>query len=191
MRRFLTPLIACASLALSAQAPEPTRLALFSMRDFIGNSVKARKVYAELEVLQKQLMDKLQAKQAEGQKLNQQLQSTSISDEGKVQIQKQLRDLEFEFKKMQEDAQADSQKVQQKVMKALNDLADPVVRALATEQKLQIILSAENSPIVWAQEKWDTAFTLEVAKRLDAAEGAAAPAAPAAKKPAAAPAKKP
>ncbi|HJW33174.1 MAG TPA: OmpH family outer membrane protein [Holophagaceae bacterium] len=191
MRRFLTPLIACASLALSAQVPEPTRMALFSMREFIGNSVKARKVYAELEVLQKQLMDKLQAKQAEGQKLNAQLQSTSISDEGKVQIQKQLRDLEFEFKKMQEDAQTDSQKVQQKVMKALNDLADPVVKALASEQKLQVILSAENSPIVWAQENWASAFTLEVAKRLDAADGAPAPAAPAAKKPAAAPAKKP
>ncbi|MBI3130203.1 MAG: OmpH family outer membrane protein [Acidobacteria bacterium] len=189
MRRFLTPLIVCASLALSAQIPEPTRIAVFSMRDFIGNSVKARKVYAELEVLQKQLMDKLQAKQAEGQKLNQQLQSTSISDEGKVQIQKQLRDLEFEFKKLQEDAQADSQKVQQKVMKALNDLADPVVKALATEQKLQLILSAENSPIVWAQENWATAFTLEVAKRLDAADGAAPAAKPAEKKPA--PAKKP
>jgi Skp family chaperone for outer membrane proteins len=190
MRRFLTPLIACASLALSAQAPEPTRVALFSMREFIGNSVKARKVYAELEVLQKQLMDKLQAKQSEGQKLNQQLQSTSISEEGKVQLQKQLRDLEFEFKKLQEDSQADAQKIQQKVMKALNDLADPVVKALATEQKLQLILSAENSPIVWAEEKWASAFTLEVARRLDAADGAGAPAAkPAEKKPA--PAKKP
>ena len=190
MRRFLTPLIACASLALSAQVPEPTRMALFSMRDFIGNSVKARKVYAELEVVQKQLMDKLQAKQTEGQKLQAQAQSTSISEDGKVQIQKQLRDLEFEFKKLQEDAQADAQKVQQKVMKALNDLADPIVKALAKEQKLQVIISAENSPIVWADETWASAFTLEVAKRLDGSDAAPAAAPkPAEKKPA--PAKKP
>ncbi len=187
MRRILTPLIACASLALSGQTPEAPRFALFSMQYLVTSSVKARKIYSELEVTQKQLQDKIQAKQAEGQKLTQQAQSTSISEEGKVQVQKQLRDLEFEFKKLQEDSQGEYQTVQKRVMKALSDLADPVVTALAKEQKLQVIFSAESSPLVWADDTWAKGFTAEVAKRLDASEPA--PAKPAAKP--AAPAKKP
>ncbi|HJV91438.1 MAG TPA: OmpH family outer membrane protein [Holophagaceae bacterium] len=195
MRRLTTLLLACASLALSAQTSEAPRFAMFSMQYLVTSSVKARKVYSELEVTQKQLQDKIQAKQAEGQKLTQQLQSTSISEEGKVQLQKQLRDLEFEFKKLQEDSQAEFQGVQKRVMKSLSDLAGPVVTSLAKEQKLQVIFSAENAPLVWVDETWGNAFTAEVAKRLDGAEaapaGKPAPAAKPAEKKPAAPAKKP
>jgi Skp family chaperone for outer membrane proteins len=190
MRRFLTPLLVCASLALSAQVPEPPRMALFSMQYLVESSVKARKVYTELEVLKKQLEEKITAKQAEGSRLQAQLQSSSIGEEGKVQIQKQLRDLDYEFKKLQEDSQAEYQRVQQKVGKALNELAGPVVTALAKEQKLVLVLSAESTPVAWADEVWVKAFTAEVAKRLDGAESAPAPAAPKAERKPAAPAKK-
>lgn len=189
MRRFLTPLLLCAGLTLTAQVPEPPRVALFSMQYLVESSVKARKVYTELEVLKKQLEEKLAAKQAEGSRLQGQLQSGSIGEEGKVQIQKQLRDLDYEFKKLQEDSQTEYQRVQQKVGKALNELAGPVVTALAKEQKLVLVLSAESTPVAWADEVWVKAFTAEVAKRLDASDSAPAaaapkpkPAAPAAKK---------
>ena len=184
MRRALLPLIACASLALAAQ--ETPRLAFFSMGQLIETSVKARRIYSELEATKKQLEDKIQAKGAEGQKLQQQLQSSSLSDAGKEQIQKQLRDLEFEFKKLQEDSQAEFNKTSQKVQKALMEMAGPVVRQVAAEQKLHVVLNLENSPVAWADENWMKQFTAEVAKRLDASEDkAAAPAAKPAAKPAA------
>lgn len=191
MRRVLFSLLACASLGLSAQAPESPRLAFFSMGQLIETSVKARRIYSELEATKKQLEEKIQAKGAEGQKLQAQLQSSSLSDAGKEQIQKQLRDLEFEFKKLQEDSQGEFNKVSQKVQKALNELAAPVVRQLAAEQKLQVVFTLESSPVAWADEVWIKQFTAEVAKRLDAGEDkAAAPAAKPAAKPAAAGPKK-
>lgn len=186
MRRVLLPFLACASLGLSAQAAETPRLAFFSMGQLIETSVKARRVYSELEATKKQLEDKLQAKGTEGQKLQAQLQSGSLSDAGKEQIQKQLRDLDFEYKKLQEDSQAEFGKVSQKVQKALNELAGPVVRQVAAEQKLHVVLTLESSGLAWADENWIKQFTAEVAKRLDAGEEkAAAPAAKPAAKPAA------
>ena len=191
MRRALLPLLAVASLGLSAQTAETPRLAFFSMGQLIETSVKARRVYSELEATKKQLEDKLQAKGAEGQKLQAQLQSGSLSDAGKEQLQKQLRDLDFEYKKLQEDSQAEFGKVSQKVQKALNDLAGPVVRQVAAEQKLYVVMTLESSGLAWTDENWIKQFTAEVAKRLDAGEEkAAAPAPKPATKPAAAAPKK-
>ena len=191
MRRALLPLLAVASLGLSAQTAETPRLAFFSMGQLIETSVKARRVYSELEATKKQLEDKLQAKVAEGQKLQAQLQSGSLSDAGKEQLQKQLRDLDFEYKKLQEDSQAEFGKVSQKVQKALNDLAGPVVRQVAAEQKLYVVMTLESSGLAWTDENWIKQFTAEVAKRLDAGEEkAAAPAPKPATKPAAAAPKK-
>lgn len=188
MRRALLPLLACASLGLSAQAPETPRIAFFSMSQLIETSVKARRIYSELEATKKQLEDRIQAKGAEGQKLQAQLQSSSLSEAGKEQIQKQLRDLEFEYKKLQEDSQAEFGKVSQKVQKALGEVAGPVVRQVAADMKLHVVLTLENSAVAWADEAWIKQFTAEVAKRLDAGEEkpaakpAARPAAPAPKK---------
>lgn len=185
MRRFLALFIALTGLAVSAQgaaapATEAPRFAFFSMQYLVESSVKARAIWSEFEVTKKQLQEKFQAKQLEGQKLQQLAQSGSVGEEGKVQLQKQARDWEFEMKKLQEDSEAEFQRVQQKVMKALNEVAGPVVMAVAKEQKLQAVFSYENSPMVWTEEAWAKAFTAEVAKRLDASSPAPA-AAPATK----------
>lgn len=193
--RFLPALVATASLSLCAQ--EAPRFAFFSIGQLVEKSVKARQVFTELEVTKKNLEERLRGKGEEGQRMQAQLQSGSLSDEGKEKLQKQLRDLEFEFKKMQEDSQAELQKVQQKVLKKLSDMAGPIVIKLAQEQKLQVVFSDSAQQIIsWADDVWIKTFTDEVAKRLDASSGdatagAPAPAAPKpAAKPAATPAKK-
>ena len=69
----------------------------------IEKTVRGRKLFSELDSLKKTLSDKIQAKRAEIQKLGSQLQSPSISEAGKEAIQKQLRDLDFEDKKLQRE----------------------------------------------------------------------------------------
>lgn len=186
MRRILPAFLAVASLSLCAQ--EAPRFALFSVGQLIDRSVKARKIFTEFEVTKKNLEEKLKAKSEEGQKMQQQLQSGSLSDEGRDKLQKQLRDLEFEFKKLQEDSQAELQKVQNKVFGELQQVVGPIVDQVAKEQKLQFVLNDGAQQIIsWSDKAWATAFTDEVAKRLDAS-GDAPAAKPAASKPAAKPA---
>jgi Skp family chaperone for outer membrane proteins len=156
----------------------------------VEKSTKAKKLFSELETLQKSLNEKLQAKAKEGQSLQQQLQSASLANEGREKLTKQLRDLDFEYKKLQEDSQGEFGKVQQRVLGDIYQVAGPIISDLAKEQKLQVVFSGESAQagqlIQWADDKWIQEFTLEVAKRLDAST-----ATPAATKPAGVPAAKP
>ena len=84
---------------------------------------------------------------------------------------------------MQEDSQGEYQRVEKKVGEAITKIAAPIVEQLAKEQKLQLVFSDQAVQILsWADQDWLKGFTAEVAKRLDASEGAA-PAAPAAAAP--------
>ena len=182
MRRLLTVLTIAAALPLAAlplRAEDAPRIAFFNLRQLVEGSVKAKRVYTELEVLGKNLQEKLEQKSAEGQKLQSQLQSGTLSDQGREQIQKQLRDLEFEYKKLQEDSQSEFNKVNQKVMGELNRIVFPIVDALAKEQKLQVVINGDQAAqmITWADAEWLKAFTAEVGKRLDAASDTPAAAA--------------
>lgn len=165
------------ALTLGAQEPAKQeaaapRFAFFSLGLAVDNSPKAKKMFSELEATQKALNDKLKAKSEEGQKMQQQLQGGSLSEQGREQLRKQLRDLEFEYKKLQEDSQTEFEKVRQRVLGDFYKVAGPIIEAIAKEQHLQVVMSGESAQagqlIHWADETWFKAFTLEVAKRLEA-----------------------
>jgi len=189
--RLLAPTVAAfclsAALAVPAAAQDAPRFAFFSINQLVRSSKKAGAIFSELEITGKNLQEKLQAKGQELQTLQQQLSSPSIDPDKKEALAKKYRDLEFEAKKMQEDSQGEYQRVEKKVGEAITKLAGPIVEQLAKEQKLQMVFSDQSVQILsWADQEWMKGFTTEVAKRLDASEGAAAPAAkPAAPKPAA------
>jgi Skp family chaperone for outer membrane proteins len=196
MRRLVTAFLAVASLSLCAQDATP-RFAFFSYSRLAAKSVKAAKLAAELEVMGKNYNDRGNAKIEEGKKIQAQLQSGSLSDEGKEALQKQLRSIDQELKNLQDDAQAAMQKAQAKVIGEMKKVAGPIADALAKEQKLAVVFNEGALQMIFtADDNWLFAFTDEVARRLDASnEGGAAakPAAPAAKpaaKPATPPAKK-
>jgi len=192
MRRLIVPL-AAAVLCLPAVAQEAgaTRFAFFSINQLVRSSKKAAAVFSELEITGKNLQEKLQTKGAEIQTLQQQINSPSIDPAKREELQKKYRDLEFDAKKMQEDSQAEYQKVEKKVGEQITLMAKPIVEQLAKEQHLQVIFSDQAVQVFsWADETWLKTFTAEVAKRLDAASDGAAPAKPAPKPAAPAPKKK-
>jgi Skp family chaperone for outer membrane proteins len=187
--RLLAPSLAalCLSAALVAPvaAQEAPRFAFFSINQLVHTSKKAGAIFSELEITGKNLQEKLQAKGQELQTLQQQVNSPSLDPEKKEALAKKYRDMEYEAKKLQEDSQADYQRVEKKVGEAIAKLSAPIVEQLAKEQKLQLVLSDQAVQILsWGDQEWMKAFTAEVAKRLDASEPAAAPK-PAAPKPAA------
>jgi Skp family chaperone for outer membrane proteins len=189
MRPLHSLLCLTAAISLSAQDTAP-RIGMMVPERIIASSAHARKLFAELDNLKKTLDERLQAKSAEIQKVSSQLQSPSISEAGKETLQKQLRDLDFENKKLQDDAQIEFQKTQQRVVGQFQREVSPIVDALAKEQKLQLVLQYQPGLVAYADQAWLLSFSDEIAKRYDAkfetGGAGAAPKAPAAK-PAAAP----
>ena len=186
MRRF-APVLLTATLCLPALAQDATpKVGVILQQRLIEQSSQGRKLKAELEILAKSLQEKIQAKGNEGQNLQKQLQSGSIDDAGKERLQKQLRDLDFDLKKMQEDSQAEFTKTQNRVLEQLNKEVSPIIEGLAKERGLSAVFNYQPGMFAYIDETWVLGFTDEVAKRYDAKyPGAPAPAAPAAPKPAA------
>jgi Skp family chaperone for outer membrane proteins len=174
MRR-IAPLLMAAVLSIPviAQDASAPRFAIFVPDALLQNTNKGKKLLGELEALGKGLQDKLQGKAAEGQKLQQQLQSGSLSEDGKEKLTKQLRDLEYDLKKQQEESQVEFQKAQQRVYGQFQQEVGPIVEALAKERKLQVVFQYQPNQNMFAytDPAWGLEFTNEVAKRYDATSG--------------------
>jgi Skp family chaperone for outer membrane proteins len=170
MRPLHTLLCLTATVALVAQpAQDPApRIGMLAAERVIDRSVRAHKLFSELETLKKTLSDRIDAKRAEIQKLSSQLQSPSIGEAGKENIQKELRDKDFEGKKLQEDSQNEYQKTQQRVVAQFQQEISPIVEELAKEQKLQLVLTYNPGMVAYADQNWVLAFTDEVGRRYDA-----------------------
>jgi Skp family chaperone for outer membrane proteins len=185
-------LLLCLTAAFTLGAHEPApRFAMLVPERIVENTARGKKLFAELDVLKKTLDERIQTKRAEIQKLASQLQSPSISEAGKETIQKQLRDLDFEGKKLQDDSQMEFQRTQQRVVGQFQQELGPLVDELAKEQKLQMVLTYQPGLVAYMDQAWGLSFTDEVGRRYDAkyAAGATKPAAgaPAAKPAAGAP----
>lgn len=183
--KFVTLLFASmmSFVAVAQELPSDTspRLAMFIPQQVLQSTTRGKKLLSEFQVVEKNWSDKIEAKQKEGQDLQKQLTSASIDDAAKEKINRQLRDLEFDFKKMQEDAQAEVGKAQQKIQVQFNNEITPIVEAVAKERKLQMILNYQQGLYTIFDTTWGLDFTNEVAKRYDAgsAEKPAATKAPA------------
>ena len=186
MHRFLLFFALAAAIPAAAQEPI-TRFGIFAPQHVIQSSVRAKKVFAELEVLNKTLSEKLKAKAEELQKLEQQIKSPALSDEGRAKLQREFQDGELSFKRLQEDSQAEFQKSEQKATAQFNQEIGPILMDLAKELKLQLLLQY-NQSIIAVDSAAVASFSGELAKRYDKKFEASAPAP--AEKPAAKPAPK-
>jgi Skp family chaperone for outer membrane proteins len=169
-------MIFCLTAALTLGAQDSPRIGMLVPDLVIENSGRGRKLFSELEKLKKTLNDKIQAKGSELQKLSSQLQSPSISEAGREAIQKQLRDLDFENKKLVDDSNAELQKTQQRIVAQFQKELMPFVEELAKEQKLQLVLQYQPGMVAYADQTWMVSFSNEVARRYDAKFGEKTPA---------------
>jgi Skp family chaperone for outer membrane proteins len=196
MRRLILA-AAFAAMPMLAQDVATARLAIFAPDQVIQTSARGKKLFAEVEAKGKELQERIKAKADELQAKEQQLKSTSLSDEGRDRLKRELQDGELLIRRMQEDSQKEFNKTQEKVMGAFQAEVGPIVKQLSEEWKLQLLFQYGRESagfLLPVDDKWATAFTAEIVKRYDAKfpEGAAKPAGakPTAAKPAAAPAKK-
>jgi Skp family chaperone for outer membrane proteins len=179
MRRSLVTLAATAALALPGMAQQPAastvpaqsiidKFAVLVPQRVIEQSGHCRKLYSDLEIRRKQWEEKLVARNEEGQQVQKQLQATGLSEDGKDRLQKQLRDIQYDLNKMQEDAKAEMEKAQQRFGNQFNQDVAPILEQISQEKGLQAVIQYNQGLFAYLDDKAAISFSDEVARRVDA-----------------------
>jgi outer membrane protein len=185
--------------AQPAPAPAPfpagAKYAFIDIQRIANESGEGKAATSKVQALNQQrvndLNEKNKALQAQQQKLE--AGGSVMSEAARAQLQRDIDKLTVDIQRFTQDAQAEVQDLQQSMMADFQRKLGPVIQQVAEEKGLQLLFSAADSGLVWADPGLD--LTTEVIKRFDAGGGAAKPApaprpaapAPAAPKPAPAP----
>ena len=109
-----------------------------------------------------------------------------MSETARAQLEKDIERMNVEGQRFQQDAQAEINELSQQLQNEFQQKLFPVLEQVSKEKGIQVLLSAADAGVVWAEGGLD--LTLDTVKKLDAMAAAAkasAPApAPAAAKPA-------
>jgi outer membrane protein len=204
----VAPAPAAAVAAPVESTPTPTKVGVIQIQAALAATKEGQKAAAELETKMAPRKKELEAKQNEIKDLQERLQrgGNTLSDSAKEDLTRNIDTKTKSYNREIEDAQAELQEEQQKVVNALGQKMMAVIDKYAQQNSFAVILdvSNQNTPVLYASNAVDitkdiidiydkTVFTPTPAARAPAAAprpapaAAPRPAAPAAPKPAAAP----
>jgi outer membrane protein len=192
--------LAQAPAAAPATAPgvSPTKVAVIQIQAALASTKEGQKAAAELEIKLGPRKKELEGKQAEIKDLQDRLQrgGNTLSDSAKEDLTRNIDSKTKSYNRQLEDAQAELEQEQQKLVNALGQKMMSVIDKFAHENGFAIVLdvSNQNTPVLYASSTID--ITKEVIDLYDKtvftpAPAAARPAGPAAPRPAPAPAAAP
>ena len=181
--------------AAPATMSAPTKVGVIQIQAALAATKEGQKAAAELEVKLAPRKKELEGKQSEIKDLQDRLQKggNTLSDSAKEDLTRNIDTKTKSYNRQLEDAQAELEQEQQKLVNVLGQKMMAVIDKFAQQNGFAIVLdvSNQNTPVLYASNTVD--ITKEVIDLYDktvftATPAAARPAAPAASKPAAAPA---
>jgi len=104
-----------------------------------------------------------------------------LSDAARAQLEKDIERMNVEGQRFQQDAQAEINELSQQLQNEFQQKLFPVLEAVSKEKGIQVLLSAADAGVVWAEAGLD--LTLDTVKKLDSMTQAAKSAPPAAAAP--------
>jgi len=170
-----------AQAAPAPEAPFPTgaKYAFINIQRVAAESAQGKSLSQRVQALNNQkvteLNDKNKALQASQQKLDS--GGSVLSDTARAQLEKDIDRQQTEIQRFTDDAQKEVQDLQNELQAEFQQKLGPVIQQVAQEKKLEILFSALDAGIIWADAGLD--LTTEVIRRFDAAAPAPAAAAPA------------
>ena len=176
----------------------PTKVGVIQIQAALAATKEGQKAAAELETKLAPRKKELEGKQSEIKDLQDRLQKggNTLSDSAKEDLTRNIDAKTKSYNRQLEDAQAELEQEQQKLVNVLGQKMMAVIDKFAQQNGFAIVLdvSNQNTPVLYASNTVD--ITKEVIDLYDktvftATPAAARPAAPAASKPAAAPAPAP
>ena len=169
-------------------APFPTgaKIAFVNLQQVANLSGEGKISTAKVQALMQKKQVEAQAKSKALADAQAKLQSSGaiLSDAARAQLEKDIERMNVEGQRFQQDAQAEINELSQQLQGEFQQKLFPVLEAVSKEKGVQVLLSAADAGVVWAEAGLD--LTMDTVKKLDAMAAAAKTAAPAAAPPAAA-----
>lgn len=188
--KFIVLALVAVALAGTAAAQAPTKVGVIQVQAALVSTKEGQKATAELEAKMGPRKKELESKQAEIKDLQDRLQrgGNTLADAAKEDLTRSIDTKTKSFNRDVEDAQAELEQEQQRVLGALGQKMIQVIDKYSQANGFAIVLdvSNQNTPVLYAANQVD--ITKEVIDLYDKTVFASAPAAAPAK-PAAAPAK--
>jgi len=176
------PAAAPAPQAAPAEAPFPTgaKYAFVNIQRVAAESGQGKALSSRVQALNNQKLTQLNERNKALQTSQQKLDSGAsvLSDVARAQLEKDIDRQQTEIQRFTDDAQKEVQDLQTELQSEFQQKLGPVIQQVAQERKLDILFSALDAGIIWADAGLD--LTSEVIRRFDAAAPVAATAAPAA-----------
>jgi outer membrane protein len=172
-----------------APFPQGAKVAFVNLQAIAQLSSDGKAANARVQALAQKKQTEGQTKAKALQDNQQKLQTSGsvMSEAARGQLEKEIDRQTKEGQRFEQDAQQELNDLQQELQTEFQKKLMPVLEQLSKEKGLQILLSAADSGVIWADPGLD--LTLEAVKKLDAATGTRSTAAtpPAAGAPAAPP----
>jgi outer membrane protein len=165
--------------APAAQPPQPfpegAKVAYVDVQQIASESSEGKSARQKIEDLSTKKTQELQTKQKAIQDLQQKLQTggSVMSDAARDQAEKDIERQNKELQRLQQDAQEEVQALTRDLQNEFQRKLLPLIGQVAAEKGLQMVFSAADSGIVWANPGLN--ITPDVVKRLNAPGAATAP----------------
>jgi Skp family chaperone for outer membrane proteins len=164
--------------AQSAQPPRPfpegAKIAYVDVQQIASESAEGKAARAKIDDLSnkktQELQEKQKAIQAAQQKLN--TGGTVMSDAARDQVEKDIERLQKDYQRAQQDAQEEVQSLTRDLQNDFQRKLLPLIGQVAAEKGLQMVFSAGDSGLVWADTGLN--ITPDVIKRLNGGGSTAA-----------------
>lgn len=165
----------------AATAPRPfpdgARIAYCSLDRVASLSKEGQASFAKVKALNDQKVKLIQDR-TKAMEANQALaNSASLADDKRVALQREVSRQQVEIQRLQQDASTEVTQLQSDERDAFIGKVMPVVRQVATEKGLHMVLNYQDGLLLWADSGLD--LSAEVARRLDAASAPVVPKTPA------------
>jgi Skp family chaperone for outer membrane proteins len=151
-----------------APFPQGAKVGFVNLQAIAQLSVDGKAAAAKVNALatkkQTEAADKAKTLQSNQSKLE--TSGSVMSDAARAQLQKDIERQTVEGQRFEQDAQAELNELQQQLQQEFQTKLMPVLEALSKEKGLQVLFSAGDSGVIWAEPGID--LTLEAVKRLDA-----------------------
>jgi outer membrane protein len=146
--------------------PEGAKVAFINVPRIAAESVEGKASTGRVTALREKKLAELAAKNKQVETAQARLNSGALlSDDARATTQKEIDKLNVEVQRMQQDAEAEMQDLQQQLQLDFQRKLGPVIQQIALEKGLHMLLSTE-AGLVWAEPSLDPS---EIIKRFDAA----------------------
>jgi Skp family chaperone for outer membrane proteins len=171
--------------------PTGAKIAFVNLQQVANLSGEGKVSTGKVQALMQKKQGEAQAKSKALADAQAKLQTSSaiLSEAARAQLEKDIERMNVEGQRFQQDAQAEINELSQQLQNEFQQKLFPVLEQVAKEKGIEVLLSAADAGVVWAEAGLD--LTLDTVRKLDQIAAAAKSAGPAAAAPAKPPAAAP